>query len=116
MGTQLRSYLDVLREIEHDIDTKIDVILELEAENYTMRIAAKRSLWKYRLEAPNPQFWMVYEGVQARSGGGRVRATKIARLCKACLDVLMDLEAQTLSELNLFNALSIYIGFGSRFY
>ena len=39
-GTVFRSYLDVLR--------------ELEAENYTMRIAAKRSFSKYRLEGPNP--------------------------------------------------------------
>ena len=28
----------------------------------------------------------------------------------------MDLEAQTLSELSSFYALSIYMGFGSRFY
>ena len=31
------------------------------------------------------------------------------------LVVLMDLEAETLSELRPFYALSIYIGFGSRF-
>ena len=31
------------------------------------------------------------------------------------LDVLMDLEAQTLSELRSFYALSIYIDFGSPF-
>ena len=30
--------------------------------------------------------------------------------------VLMDLEAETLSELRSFYALSIYIGFGSWFY
>ena len=41
---------------------------ELGAENDTMRIAAKRSFWKYRLERPNPKFWMVYEGVGVRSG------------------------------------------------
>ena len=32
------------------------------------------------------------------------------------LVVLMDLEAQTLSELRSFYAPSIYMGFGSRFY
>ena len=32
------------------------------------------------------------------------------------LVVLMDLEAQTLSELRSVYALSIYMGFGSRFY
>ena len=51
-----------------------------------------------------------------RSGGDRVRSTEIVKVFGAFLVVLMDLEAQTLSELRSFYVLSIYIGFGSRFY
>ena len=40
---------------------------ELEAEHLIMRIAAKRSFWKYRLEGPNPSRKVVYEGVGWRS-------------------------------------------------
>ena len=46
----------------------LDVLRELEAENYTMRIAAKRSCPLYGLEGSNPKFWMDYEGFGARSG------------------------------------------------
>ena len=45
----------------------LDVLKELEAENYTMRITAKRSFWKYRLECPNPLKKMVYEWFRLRS-------------------------------------------------
>ena len=102
MGTLLRSYLDVLREIE--------------AEKYTMRIAASRSFWKYRLEGPNPLKMMVYEGFRLRStevDRGRPKSRKCLR---HFLVVLMDLEAQTLTELRSFCAPSVYMGFGSRFY
>ena len=48
------------------------------------------------------------------------RSGEVDRNRESCLGlflvVLMDLEAQTLSELISFHALSIYIGFGSRFY
>ena len=53
-GALFASYLDVLR--------------ELEAENYTMRIAAKRSRPLDGLEGSNPNFLMDYEGFGARSG------------------------------------------------
>ena len=46
----------------------LDVLRELEAENYTMRIAAKRSYPLYGLEGSNPNFLMGYEGFGARSG------------------------------------------------
>ena len=41
---------------------------ELEAENYTMRIAAKRSCPRYGLEGSYTIFLMDYEGFGARSG------------------------------------------------
>ena len=78
-----------------------------------MSIAAKRSFPLYGLEGPNPIFLMVYEGVQVRS----VEVDGfLGRFLGDCLVVLMDLEAETLSELKYVYALSIYIGFGSRFY
>ena len=40
----------------------------------------------------------------------------LVRFLEHFLVVLMDLEAETLSELKSFYALSIYIGFGNRFY
>ena len=40
----------------------------------------------------------------------------LGRFLGLFLVVLMDLEAETLSELRSFYALSIYIGFGSWFY
>ena len=40
----------------------------------------------------------------------------LGRFLGHCLVVLMDLEAETLSELRYVYALSIYIGFGSWFY
>ena len=40
----------------------------------------------------------------------------LGRFLGHCLDVLMELEAETLSELRSFYALSIYIGFGIWFY
>ena len=40
-----------------------------------MRIAAKRSFRKYRLEGPNPSNKVVYEGV-----GSRPRSTLVARV------------------------------------
>ena len=40
----------------------------VKAENYTMRIAAKRSCPLYGLEGSNPNFLMDYEGFGARSG------------------------------------------------
>ena len=63
-------------------------------------------------------------------GGGRLRSVEVDRSrlrsveVDGCLGrflvhvlvVLMDLEAETLSELRSVYALSIYIGFGSRFY
>ena len=60
---------------------------------------------------------MVNEGV-------RVRSVEVDGFLGRCfgaflgtfLVVLMDLEAETLSELTSFYALSIYIGFVSRFY
>ena len=59
---------------------------------------------------------MVYEGFLLRStevDRGRPKSQKYLGLF---LVVLMDLEAQTLSELKYVYALSIYIGFGSRCY
>ena len=56
---------------------------------------------------------MVYEGVRLRS----VEVNGfLGRFLGHFLDVLMDLEAETLSELRSFYALSIYIGFESPFY
>ena len=81
-----------------------------------MSIAAKRSFSLYGLEGPNPKFLTVYEGVGVRSvevGRGR---RMFGRCLGLFLVVLMDLEAETLSELKYFYALSIYIGFGSQFY
>ena len=53
-------------------------------------------------------------------GGGRLRSVEVdgflGRFLGLVLVVLMDSEAETLSELKSFNALSIYIGSGSRFY
>ena len=46
----------------------VDVLREFEAENYTMRIAAKRSCPLYGLEGSNPKFLMDYEGFGARPG------------------------------------------------
>ena len=80
-----------------------------------MSIAAKRSFSLYGLEGPNPNLLMVYEGVRVRStevDRGRPKSQKYLFL----LVVLMDLEAETLSELRYVYALSMYIGFGSRFY
>ena len=42
-------------------------LFNLEAENYTESIAAKRSFSLYGLECPNPKLLMVYEGVRVRS-------------------------------------------------
>ena len=85
-----------------------------------MRIAAKRSFRKYRLEGPNPEFLMVYEGVRLRStevDRERSSSTESAKVFGAFfLVVLMDFEAQTLSELRSFSALSVCVGFGSCFY
>ena len=81
-----------------------------------MSIAAKRSFSLYGLEGPNPNCLMVYEGVQLRSGGGRLRSTEIATVFGTFFGRLMDLEAQTLSKLRYVYALLIYIGFGSSFY
>ena len=57
---------------------------------------------------------MVYEGVRVRSGG-RVEVDRGRPKSRECLghllNVLMDLEAQTLTELKSFYALSIYMGF-----
>ena len=49
-------------------------------------------------------------------GGGRLGSIEVDGFYGHFLDVLMELEAQTVSELRSFYALSIYIGFGSRFY
>ena len=54
-------------------------------------------------------------------GGGRLGSIEVdgfyrKSILGLCLVVLMDLEAQTLSELRYVYSLSIYIGFGSRFY
>ena len=51
-------------------------------------------------------------------GGGRLGSIEVDGFEKKMflLVVLMDLEAQTLSELTYVYALSIYIGFGSWFY
>ena len=53
-------------------------------------------------------------------GGGRLGSIEVdgiqEKYLVLFLVVLMDLEAETLSELKSFYALSIYIGFGSRFY
>ena len=43
------------------------VVRELEAENYTVSIAAKRSFSLYGLEGPNPNVLMVYVRVRVRS-------------------------------------------------
>ena len=101
------------RQVETYVAHVLDIFKELEAENYTMRIAAKRSFWKYKLEGPNPEFWMVYEGVGVRSAEVDWSRESVWGFL---LVVLMDLEAEVLSELKYFYALSIYIGFGSRFY
>ena len=54
------------------------------------------------------------------SGRGRLRSVEVDGFLGRCLGhflaVLMDFEAQTLSELRSVYALSIYIGFGSWFY
>ena len=53
-------------------------------------------------------------------GGGRLRSVEVdgfwGRFLGHVLVVLMDLEAETLSEFRYFHALSIYIGFGSQFF
>ena len=89
---------------------------ELGAENYTMRIAAKRSFWKCGLEGPNPSKKMVYEGFRLRSTEVDRGRPKSRECLGHVLVVLMDLEAQTLTELRSFNALSIYIGLWRGFY
>ena len=54
------------------------------------------------------------------SGGGRLRSVEVdgflGRFLGHCWVVLMDLDAETFSELRSFYALSIYIDFGSRCY
>ena len=59
---------------------------------------------------------MVYEGVRLRSTAVDRGRPKSQKYLGFCLLVLMDLEAQTLSELRFVYALSIRIGFGSRCY
>ena len=59
---------------------------------------------------------MVYEGVGVRSGEVDRGRPKSRKYLGHCLDVLMDLEAQTLAELRSFYAPSIDMGVGSRFY
>ena len=46
-------------------------------------------------------------------GGGRLRSTKFAIVVGAFWDVMMDLEAEMLSESRLFNGRAVHIGFGS---
>ena len=80
-GTLFGSYLDIPR--------------ELEAENYTIRIAASRSLWIYGLEGPMPQFWMVHEGV----GWGQLKSREYFGHFRL---VILLLEAEILSELRFY--------------
>ena len=45
-------------------------------------------------------------------GGGRLRSTKFAIVLVLCWDVMMDLEAEILSESRFFNGRGVHIGFG----
>ena len=46
-------------------------------------------------------------------GGGRLRSTKFGIVLGAFLDVMLELEAETLSESRFFNARSDHIDFRS---
>ena len=59
---------------------------------------------------------MVYEGFRLRSTEVDRGRPKSREYLGPFLDVLMDLEAQSLSELRYFYALSTDMGFGSRCY
>ena len=84
-----------------------------EAENYTVSIAAKRSFPLYGLEGPH----RIFSWFKKDLGGGRLGSIEVDGLKKVFFFVvLMDLEAQTLSELRSFYDLAIYMGLGSRFY
>ena len=90
--------------------------MELEAESYTMRVAAKRSFWKYMSEGPNHSKMVVYEGFRLRStevDRGRPKS----RVFGACFGRPDGFGSSDFAQIVDFcYALSIYMGFGSRFY
>ena len=87
----------------------LDLCEELDAENYTMRIAATRSSRLYGLEGSNPKLEVVFEGFESRSTevdrgrSGRLRSTEVATVFGPFLDAQKLAEAQNRTTLNIFS-------------